>query len=888
MDPSSPLHSEIQARLGVLPNFFRLGSDAPDVAANLWGFAKFGYLDNPLPALFKERLFVSLSRFCAVRYCISRHVGFLVGLGKPAGDGSVPPETAEQVVALLRRPLLGGDELEASLARLGTACEVSAERAPEPRSPAEEAVFDCAAHVFLQTPHAARCLEALTACFEASALQHLLVFLAFVRTAHFWTVVHPELKVERDITETLSVQEALAECVLATPGESIHEPLRSLLDERNALRVERKLRREFEEVAGELREERERLRVTLASIGDAVVTTDIAGKITNMNPVAEQLTGWRFEDAVGQDIDLVFRVVHESSREPADNPAMRALRSSEVQTLENHTLLITKDGRELPIDDSAAPIRDAESRILGCVLIFRDITERRERQRVSDLLAAIVESSDDAIISKGLDGVIQSWNIGAERLFGYRAEEAVGRHITMLIPPDLAREESTIISRIRNGERIVNFDTVRLHRSGRRVEVSETISPVKDSQGGIVGASKVVHDISDRREVERTLAQAARELAEADRRKERFLAILAHELRNPLSPLRSCIEVLKAVVPAGQQGPLAIMDRQVTQMVRLVDDLLDVARISRGQLELRKGRVNLQDVIRQAIESVQPRIDEKRLSVVTEGAEHPVELDADGARLTQVVSNLLTNAVKYSPEGGAVAVRMSSDREGVRIRVVDEGAGISEHDLERIFEMFGQVERSLHEAKGLGIGLTMARELVELHGGKIEAHSEGLGRGATFTVTLPPVTLPPATGVASSPVPAGNEPPRTSSKLGMKVLVVDDSKDAAMALALLLKLRGCVVETEFDGEAAIRAARDFLPTVVFLDIGMPRMSGLEVAAGLRREPWGEDMTLVALTGWGNVEDRERSKNAGFDEHLTKPADLAAIDRILSRSRAQGT
>ena len=879
MDPTPHLHSEIQERLGVLPNFFRLAPDAPDIAENLWGFAKFGYLDNPLPSLFKERLFVSLSRFCTVRYCIARHVGFLIGLGRPAGDARVEPEMAEQVVALLRRPLLTDDELEPSIARLSASAGLvpgaSGQGALEPGSPLEAAVFDCAAHVFLQTRQAVQCREALAGCFDPASFQYLLVFLTFVRTAHFWTLVHPELEVERDISELLSIHEALAECVLAGPGDSPNEVLRSLVNEREALRNERELRLELEGVNADLREEREQLRVTLASIGDGVITTDTDGKILDLNAVGEQLTGWKKSEAVGLPLGQVFRVVHESSREPIDDPTEVVLRKGSTLSMPPNTLLIVKDGTEVPIDDSAAPIRDAEGKIVGSVLTFRDVSERRERQRVSELLAAVVESSEDAIISKGLDGIIQSWNAGAERIFGYTAKEAIGRPITMLIPPELASEEASIIARIKSGERIANFDTVRLYRDGRRIEVSETISPVKDAQGRVVGASKVVHDIAERREFEETLARAAHELAEADRRKDQFLAILAHELRNPLSPIRSCLEVLKAGASPDVQEPLSIMDRQVTQMVRLIDDLLDIARISRGQLELRKSRVNLQDVIDQALESVQPLVEERGLSVAVEVPEAPCELHADGARLTQVFANLLTNAAKYSPAGRGITLRAVAG-ERILVSVIDQGVGIAADKLDVIFGMFSQIKDSAHETRGLGIGLTMAKELAELHDGELTVHSDGPGKGATFTVTLPrtPDSAPPP-----SPPPEERDAP--STKPGLKVLVVDDSSDSAIALSHLLRLRGCAVQTAFEGPSALQAARDFLPAVVFLDIGMPGMSGLEVAERIRREPWGQRLTLVALSGWGQAEDREKSKAAGFDMHLVKPADMDAIDRILA-------
>ncbi len=880
MDLTSELHSEIRERLGVLPNFFRLAPDEPEIAANLWAYAKFGYLDNPLPALFKERLFVSLSRFCAVRYCVARHVGFLIGLGKPSGDGHVQPETAQQVVELLRRPVRLDDELEPSLALLSDTGVLAAEL--ESNSPLEAAVFDCAAHIFLQSSQAEVCRAALQRSLDSSSFQHVLVFLAFVRTAHFWTVVHPELEVERDLTELLSIQEALAECVVASPEHSVTEPLRLLVEERESLQEARRVRVELERTNAQLREERERLRVTLASIGDGVIATDTSDKITNMNAVAEALTGWTNDEAVGLPIDQVFRIIEESSREPIDNPGTQPVREGSTQSLSRHVLLVAKDGTERPIEDTAAPIRGAEGQTLGGVLIFRDVTERRAKQKASELLAAIVESSDDAIISKSLDSIIQSWNLGAERLFGYRAEEAIGRHIGILLPPELAMDEASIIARIKRGERIVNVDTERVHRDGHRVVVSETISPVKDGEGHIIGVSKVVHDITDRRKLEETLEQVARDRAEANRRKDQFLAVLAHELRNPLSPMRSCIHVLKAASTPAHRGPLDIMDRQVNQMVRLIDDLLDIARISRGQLGLRKDQTVFQKLIADAIESVQTKLDDKELSVAIEAPTVPVMMIADAARLTQVLANLLTNAAKHSPEQAAITLRLVVDEQNVRVSVTDEGVGIPEDKIDEIFEMFSQIEGPEQKTQGLGIGLTIAKEIVELHGGALTARSDGLGAGAAFTVTLPlvsepaPAALPPSQHLSAEAAPYA----------GVRVLVVDDSQDSAVALSRLLELRGCSVKTVFDGPNAIEAARSFAPDVVLLDIGMPGMSGLEVAEHLRRETWSKNMMLVALSGWGQPADLEKSRKAGFDEHLVKPAELGTLDRILGEVSKQ--
>ncbi len=333
----------------------------------------------------------------------------------------------------------------------------------------------------------------------------------------------------------------------------------------------------------ELAAERERLRITLASIGDAVISTDAEGRVTFLNGVAEALTGWTQAEAAGRPLPDVFRIVNEHTRQPVENPALRALREGVVVGLANHTVLIARDGTERPIDDSAAPMRDELGAPVGAVLVFRDVTERRRAEEAQARLAAIVESSEDAIVSKTLDGVIRSWNAGAERLFGYTAEEAVGRPITLIIPPERLDEEREILARLRRGERIEHFETVRVAKDGRRLDISLTVSPIRDAEGRVIGASKIARDITERKRAEAALREAVEALKEADRRKDEFLALLAHELRNPLAPLRNGLQVMR--LAAGDADAVArsrdMMDRQLAHMVRLIDDLLDVSRISR-------------------------------------------------------------------------------------------------------------------------------------------------------------------------------------------------------------------------------------------------------------------------------------------------------------------
>jgi PAS domain S-box-containing protein len=719
----------------------------------------------------------------------------------------------------------------------------------------------------------------------------------------------------------------------------------------------------------------ELLRVTLESIGDAVMTTDNSGRITYLNAVAESLTGWSRREAMGQPLESVFRIVNEDTRQEVESPGARALREGAVVGLANHTLLVAKDGTERPIDDSAAPIRDEQGRISGCVLIFRDVSERRRweldeaaRLLSARLLAAIVESSDDAIVRKSLDGIIQSWNAAAERLFGYSAEQAIGRHISLIIPPERISEEEHIIGSLKAGRRIDHFETERVHSSGRRLTVALTVSPIKDAEGNVVAASKIVRDVTDRRRTEadrqrfvtlvenstdfigmcdlegvpfyvnpaglemvglegieearrvhirdfflpedqpkitnelfpavmekghgevdirfrnfRTggtrwmaykvlrlldargqveafgtvsqdvterrrmaddLRKLAADLSEADRQKNEFLATLAHELRNPLAPLSNTLEILKRSGGGTTlQSTVETMDRQLGQMVRLVDDLLDLSRITHGRLDLRKSRVELGALIDQTVEASRPQADTAGHEVRVIGASEPIYLQADPVRLAQIFGNLLNNSYKYTSPGGRVTVTTERQGDEAVVSVEDNGAGIPPEKLESIFEMFTQVDRSLELSRGgLGIGLTLVRRLVQMHGGSVEARSAGEGQGSRFVVRLP---------IADSGEAPAAEPPATrETERPRRILVVDDNRDAATSLAMLLEIGGHETFTAHDGAAAFEAAERHRPEVALLDIGLPILSGYEVCRRIREQPWGREMMLIALTGWG--------------------------------------
>ena len=501
--------------------------------------------------------------------------------------------------------------------------------------------------------------------------------------------------------------------------------------------------------------------------------------------------------------------------------------------------------------------------------------ELRSRFESQALLAAIVASSDDAIISKDLNGFIMSWNAGAERLFGYAAEEAIGKPIMILIPPERHDEELDILSRIARNERIEHLETIRVRKDGTRLNISLTISPITDASGKVFGASKIARDITERK-----LAEEA--LREADRRKDEFLATLAHELRNPLAPIRNSLHILEM---AGQSEPgieyvREMMERQVNHMVRLVDDLMEVSRITRGKIELRRERIDVMDVIRTAIDTSRPIIDRGGHDLTLAIPSEPLTLEADPVRLAQVFSNLLNNAAKYTETPSEIRLTVRRQGKEAVISIRDYGIGIAREMLPRVFEMFAQIDSSRPGSmSGLGIGLTLVQNLVQMHQGTITASSEGLGKGSEFIVHLP---------LAEGPATAAEEPvAETAAPVSMRVLVVDDNQDAADSLGMVLKFLGTDVRVCHDGPSALEMLGTFRPDLVLLDLGMPGMDGYEVARRIRQNPEYRDLTLIALTGWGQEDDRRRSRSAGFDHHLIKPAGVDALRALMTTMGRRG-
>jgi two-component system, chemotaxis family, CheB/CheR fusion protein len=621
-----------------------------------------------------------------------------------------------------------------------------------------------------------------------------------------------------------------------------------------------------------------RLAAIVQSSDDAIVSKTLDGLIVSWNAGAARMFGYQPEEIIGKSITTIIPPeLYGEERDILE----RLRRGERIDHFE--TIRICKDGRRVQLSITVSPIRDSSGTIVGASKIARDIGEQKIAERAAAQLAAIVESSDDAIVSKSLDGRIQSWNAGAARIFGYTAEEAVGQSITLIIPKEQYAEERHILERVRRGERIEHFDTIRVTKTGQRIPVSLTVSPVRDPRGTIIGASKIARDISERRRAEETLQKTQQALHEANRRKDEFMALLAHELRNPLAPIRYALATARKCDRTAEQRRRAeeIIERQVAHMSRLLDDLLDMSRITRGTLELKLADTELTVALGTAIEAARPFLDAKRHNLSLDLPKQAVRLVADSVRLAQVFSNLLINAAKYTDCGGRIELRAAQADNEVVVSVRDNGMGISTDMMPRLFTMFAQDSAVAdHSEGGLGIGLALTRGVVDLHGGRVEARSDGPGHGSEFIVTIPVSAGRPAKAVADA-----DQDVRMAGG-GMRVLVVDDNRDAADSCSTLLELSGHSVQAAYTGQEALAIAAKTRPHVVVTDIGLPDIDGYEVAARIRAEAWGRTMVLVAVTGWGQESDKQRAFSAGFSHHLTKPIDPDTLESLLQSLSAE--
>jgi PAS domain S-box-containing protein len=648
--------------------------------------------------------------------------------------------------------------------------------------------------------------------------------------------------------------------------------------------------------AAEARMSRDSLETTLKSIGDAVISTDAAGRVEFMNAAAERLTGWALAEARGRPLPEVFRIVNEHTRREVESPVDKVLREGQVVGLANHTVLIARGGAETPIDDSGAPIRDERGRTAGVVLVFHDISERRRAERERAMLAAIVESSDDAILSKTLEGVVTSWNHAAERMYGYAADEAVGRHISFVVPPELGGELQEIMARIKRGGRVERLETVRVRKDGARLDVSVTVSPVRDASGRLVGASTIARNITEQKraeaERERLLESERRARQEAEsvsRAKDEFLATLSHELRTPLTPVLGWTSMIRSGLLGEPEVARAVrtIEKNAQSLSHLINDLLDMSSILSGKLRIERALVELASAVAEAVETVRTHAEARRvvIEVSADRAPPPVVVSGDRPRLVQVFWNLLHNAVKFSPEGGRVRVHISAEDGAGVVRVEDEGLGITPEFLPFIFERFRQADMgTTRQHGGLGLGLALVKSLVEAHGGRVEASSAGEGRGSSFTVTLPVAHAAAEGRREGGPVEEG---PARRAGAACRVLIVEDSRDTVEMLRVGFGARGYAVTACHSPEEALRVAESAPFDIIISDIGLPRIDGYELIVLLRRLPHLRRVPALALTGYAAPKDAEAALAAGFDAHVPKPVDPSAlaerIEQLLKRN-----
>ena len=890
---------------------------------------------------------------------------------------------------------------------------------------------------------------------------------------------------------------------------------------------------ESKETAKASQDQRELLRVTLSSIGDAVITTDKESRITFLNPVAETLTGWMQEEASGVPLDRVFKIVNEETRRTVENPANRALREGVFIGLANHTLLIAKDGTERPIDDSAAPIRHANGEVAGVVLVFRDVSERRRQERLvqdslhyceniiatlrepflvldknlrvrkanrsfyetfvvspadtenefiydlgnrqwdiprlreslkevlinnhpiqdfevefdfetighkfmrlnarrvrepghhSDLILLAIEDITERrqaayalkvseiryrrLFEAAKDGIlildpdtrqITDANPYIARLLGYTREEMIGKELfeigllkdeeasqaafrelrekQFIRYDDLPlkskngqRREVEVVANLytEDGQSVIQAnirDITERKQAAYNLEVSEARYrrlfetaqdailildantgkifdanpfikellgysqeelvgkelwqiglfrdkaesraafgelqaqgyiryenlPLETKQGQRIDVEFVsnvyqvdqrqviqcnIRDITERSRLERQTHEQAEALAELHHRKDEFLAMLSHELRNPLSAIFNALHILRLQDTENpiQRKAKIVLERQVGQLAHLIDDLLDVSRVITGRIQLHRERLEMRGIVERALESVRSLIEQRKHELSVSLPAEPVWLQGDSTRMEQVVVNLLNNAAKYTDEGGRIWITVEQEGGEVVVRVWDTGVGIAPELLPRIFDLFTQADRTLDRSQGgLGIGLSLVQKLVELHGGTVEAHSAGLGQGSEFIVRLPALSSEGESVIARTETA---NPAQTS-----RVLVVDDNMDAADMLVMMLQIFGHDVRAAYTGQTALATAIEYHPDVVLLDIGLPDMNGYEVARHLRQHPQTKDARLIAMTGYGQDADRQRSEEAGCECHLVKPVDPQELQDLLAR------
>jgi len=615
-----------------------------------------------------------------------------------------------------------------------------------------------------------------------------------------------------------------------------------------------------------------RYKLLVESVSDyAILMLDDDGIVQSWNLGVETICGYTAPQIIGQHISIFYPPDAIERKWPEHELAF-ARRNGHF---EDEGWRVRRDGSRFWANVVITALHDNDGKVSGFCKITRDLTQRRNQEDLlrqsEERFRLLVESVKDyAIFMLTPEGNIASWNIGAQTIKGYTAEEILGKHYSIFYPPDVvARHWPDHQLRIAAKAGRFEDEGYRVRKDGSLFWANVVITALYDRNGSLQGFAKVTRDLTVRRQVE--------ELQRSERRTNEFLAMLAHELRNPLSPLQTALDALERQPDDAQaiDWVRQVFQRQVRHLTRLVDDLLDVSRVQTGKISLRFESLDLVQVLRDTVESMRPQIESRRHELHLDVPSRPLTMRGDTTRIAQILSNLLTNASKYTPDGGRIDISLTTDERFADLQISDTGVGIPPELLPRMFDLFVQGDRSLDRQEGgLGIGLTLVRQLVELHGGSVAATSRGADRGSTFTVRLPILGNEARSG-------SGQARPEHQAR-PLSVLVVDDNADSASSMAMLLTILGHRAETVADGVTAMSRAATLMPDVVLLDIGLPRMSGYEVARGLRALPSLARTVLVAFTGYGQEEDRRKVREAGFDYHLVKPVQAGDLEDILRR------
>jgi PAS domain S-box-containing protein len=610
----------------------------------------------------------------------------------------------------------------------------------------------------------------------------------------------------------------------------------------------------------------------------ALFVLDPKGQILTWNAGAQRIKGYAADEIIGEHFSIFYEPAAIERGWPAYELEVAAIEGR----FEDEGWRLRKDGSRFWANVVITALRDQMGRLVGYAKITRDLSERKANEEAlrqsEERFRLLVEGVVDyAVFMVDPEGVVTSWNAGAERMKGYRAHEVLGRHFSRFYAEEdrQAGKPWETLARAARDSRAED-EGWRMRKDGTRFWARGILTALRDGEGRLRGFAKLTQDLSDRR--------ALMELEQAAQNLNQFVAVLAHELRNPLAPIRNAVQVMASLPPGdpAHEAMRQTIDRQSARLTRIVDDLLDISRITRGKLQVEREQIDLVPVVRSAVETSRPLMEAGRHRLRLELPDGPLLVNGDADRLAQLLSNLLNNAARYTPDPGEITVHARAAGSAAEISVKDTGQGIDPAMLEAIFDMFVQGPVAPRAAGGLGIGLSLARKIAELHGGSLEARSQGVGHGSEFVLRLPGVTLGrPATTDAAQPAEA--RVPRATPR---RVLVVDDNADAARTLARLLESLGHSTAVAHDGEQAVRLATEFRPHIVLLDLGMPGMDGYEVARRLRALQRRRRFRIVAVTGWGQEADRIKSREAGIDLHLAKPLEPGEL--ALALGERQGS